>query len=63
MDTREPVGNQNGPHVPASALKLWFRELTDPVIPQSLYDQCIDVRDTMGVWSWLSSWPLLVGMQ
>ena len=45
MDTREPVGDQQGPHVPASALKLWFRELAEPVIPQSLYDQCIDVRE------------------
>ena len=30
-------------HVPSSALKLWFRELGDPLVPKSVYDQAIDV--------------------
>ncbi|XP_048034515.1 rho GTPase-activating protein 39-like [Megalobrama amblycephala] len=29
------------PNVPASLLKLWYRELEEPVIPQSFYKQCI----------------------
>jgi len=29
------------PHIPASALKLWFRELESPLIPAELYDKCI----------------------
>jgi hypothetical protein len=32
------------PNVPASTLKLWFRELARPVIPDSLYELCIQVR-------------------
>ncbi|KXS12662.1 hypothetical protein M427DRAFT_502256 [Gonapodya prolifera JEL478] len=31
------------PSVPASLLKLWMRELADPIIPVELYDQCIGV--------------------
>lgn len=30
------------PHTPASLLKLWYRELYDPLIPHSLYDDCIE---------------------
>ncbi|XP_051947947.1 rho GTPase-activating protein 39-like isoform X2 [Xyrauchen texanus] len=33
--------NLSDPNVPASLLKLWYRELEDPVIPQSFYKQCI----------------------
>jgi len=29
------------PHVPASLLKLWYRELTEPIVPFSFYDRCI----------------------
>jgi len=29
------------PHVPASLLKLWFRDLYEPLIPSRFYDQCI----------------------
>ncbi|XP_014668112.1 PREDICTED: rho GTPase-activating protein 39-like [Priapulus caudatus] len=29
------------PHVPASLLKLWYRELYEPLIPHSFYDDCI----------------------
>ncbi|MBN3304051.1 RHG39 protein, partial [Amia calva] len=33
--------NLSDPNVPASLLKLWYRELEEPVIPQSFYRQCI----------------------
>lgn len=29
------------PHVLASLLKLWLRELCDPLVPEHLYDECI----------------------
>ena len=29
-----PMGMLRDPHVPASLLKLWFRELEDPLIPE-----------------------------
>jgi Rho GTPase-activating protein 39 len=30
------------PHLPASLLKLWFRELHEPLIPPEYYDACVD---------------------
>ncbi|XP_076839788.1 rho GTPase-activating protein 39 isoform X2 [Brachyhypopomus gauderio] len=33
--------NLSDPNVPASLLKLWYRELEEPVIPQTFYKQCI----------------------
>ncbi|KAL8592052.1 hypothetical protein ACOMHN_032522 [Nucella lapillus] len=30
------------PHVPASLLKLWYRELSEPLIPAQLYGECVD---------------------
>ncbi|KAK6190447.1 hypothetical protein SNE40_002312 [Patella caerulea] len=30
------------PHVPASLLKLWYRELYQPLIPSEFYQECID---------------------
>ncbi|KAK1801660.1 hypothetical protein P4O66_022309, partial [Electrophorus voltai] len=33
--------NLSDPNVPASLLKLWYRELEEPVIPQAFYKQCI----------------------
>ncbi|CAF0922158.1 unnamed protein product [Brachionus calyciflorus] len=33
------------PHLPASLLKLWYRELYDPLIPNELYDECIQYCD------------------
>uniref|UniRef100_S4RIL2 Rho GTPase activating protein 39 n=1 Tax=Petromyzon marinus TaxID=7757 RepID=S4RIL2_PETMA len=29
------------PHVPASLLKLWYRELEEPLIPRQFYERCI----------------------
>lgn len=29
------------PNVPASLLKLWYRDLYEPLIPMEFYDQCI----------------------
>ena len=29
------------PHVPASLLKLWMRELCDPLVPNELYNDCV----------------------
>jgi hypothetical protein len=28
-------------HLPASLLKLWYRELSEPLIPSIFYEQCI----------------------
>ena len=33
------------PHVPASLLKLWLRELTDPLIPADMYNDCISCAE------------------
>ncbi|OCT60597.1 rho GTPase-activating protein 39 [Xenopus laevis] len=33
--------NLDDPTVPASLLKLWYRELEEPLIPQQYYKQCI----------------------
>ncbi|KAM4030270.1 rho GTPase-activating protein 39-like isoform 2-T2 [Anomaloglossus baeobatrachus] len=33
--------NMSDPTVPASLLKLWYRELEEPLIPQQFYKQCI----------------------
>ena len=32
----------NDPHVPASLLKLWYRELEEPLIPAEYYTDCIE---------------------
>ena len=29
------------PHVPASLLKLWLRELQAPLVPDELYNECV----------------------
>jgi len=42
LDKFEDSNNYHEPHVPASALKLWFRELPEPLIPESLYNNCIN---------------------
>ncbi|KAG8197074.1 hypothetical protein JTE90_004341 [Oedothorax gibbosus] len=35
------VPDSNDPHVPASLLKLWYRELYEPLIPNEFYEECI----------------------
>ncbi|KAI8845296.1 hypothetical protein BJ741DRAFT_587538 [Chytriomyces cf. hyalinus JEL632] len=38
------------PHVPSSLLKLWLRELAEPLIPATLYDDCIEIgREAMAM--------------
>lgn len=37
-----PPGVAGDPHVPASLLKLWYRELHEPLIPAALYQECVD---------------------
>ncbi|KAI6044668.1 hypothetical protein EDC04DRAFT_2889756 [Pisolithus marmoratus] len=34
--------NVDDPHVLASLLKLWLRELCDPLVPEELYNDCIN---------------------
>ena len=29
------------PHVLASLMKLWLRELCDPLVPEEMYNECI----------------------
>eukprot|EP00118_Oscarella_pearsei_P012444 m.91897 g.91897 ORF g.91897 m.91897 type:complete len:718 (+) comp36709_c0_seq23:192-2345(+) len=41
IDSFEVPKTRNDPHVPASLLKLWFRELYFPLIPANYYDECI----------------------
>jgi hypothetical protein len=36
------------PHVPSSLLKLWLRELAEPIIPTSKYQLCITVGKEEG---------------
>lgn len=50
MDKGERARDLQDPHVPASALKLWFRELAEPIIPAELYDDCINVRAATVEW-------------
>ncbi|KAK3522736.1 hypothetical protein QTP86_030783 [Hemibagrus guttatus] len=40
-----PTGLED-PHIPASLLKLWYRELEDPVIPHEYYEECISNYDS-----------------
>lgn len=36
-------------HAPASLLKLWYRELYNPLIPDEFYEECIKVDDPKDV--------------
>ncbi|KAF4078287.1 hypothetical protein AMELA_G00197580 [Ameiurus melas] len=52
--------NLSDPNVPASLLKLWYRELEEPVIPQSFYTQCIsNYEDTEAAISVVQALPEL----
>ena len=37
----EIMKNVQDPHLPASLLKLWYRELYEPLIPSEYYEECI----------------------
>lgn len=36
-----PPASLTDPHIPASTIKFWFRDLYDPLIPADLYEDCI----------------------
>jgi Rho GTPase-activating protein 39 len=40
-DLIDLMANIQDPHLPASLLKLWYRELYEPLIPHEMYDECI----------------------
>uniref|UniRef100_A0A3Q2XCT0 Rho GTPase-activating protein 39 n=1 Tax=Hippocampus comes TaxID=109280 RepID=A0A3Q2XCT0_HIPCM len=37
--------NLSDPNVPASLMKLWYRELEEPLIPMNFYNQCVSNCD------------------
>ncbi|XP_028590631.2 rho GTPase-activating protein 39-like isoform X2 [Podarcis muralis] len=41
VDQWKIPNNVGDPNIPASLLKLWYRELEEPVIPQQFYKECI----------------------
>ncbi|XP_056363557.1 rho GTPase-activating protein 39-like isoform X2 [Oenanthe melanoleuca] len=42
VDQWKIPNNLSDPNIPASLLKLWYRELEEPVIPQQFYKECIN---------------------
>jgi len=42
---QQPVLNCSDVHVAASLLKLWYRELSEPLVPCELYDACLFSHD------------------
>ncbi|XP_049851535.1 rho GTPase-activating protein 39-like [Schistocerca gregaria] len=51
--------NISDPHIPASLLKLWFRELKNSVIPSDLYPACIEASRNENVGDILATVDLL----
>lgn len=45
LDRWEVPTDITDPHVPASLLKLWFRELHEPLIPEQFYEKCVNNCD------------------
>ena len=37
-----PPTDCSDPHIPVSLLKLWYRELQEPLIPAEFYDECVE---------------------
>ena len=51
LDRFEDGGNlapSQDAHAPASLLKLWVRELYEPLIPDSFYNECVSMRQDDG---------------
>jgi len=52
-DRWNPPRGCSEPHSPASLLKLWYRELYEPLIPPEFYEQCVnncmDVDISVGI--------------
>jgi hypothetical protein len=46
-------------HAPASLLKLWYRELYDPLIPDDLYNECTETDDPKEVMAIVDRLPSL----
>ena len=38
----DPSNQCTDPHILASLLKLWYRELYEPLIPHDFYERCVD---------------------
>ncbi|XP_014258422.1 rho GTPase-activating protein 39 isoform X2 [Cimex lectularius] len=45
LDKWERPTEYTDAHTPASLLKLWYRELYEPLIPDNLYEDCISCHD------------------
>lgn len=41
-DQWRPPTEGTDPHILASLLKLWYRELYEPLIPHQFYERCVD---------------------
>jgi hypothetical protein len=54
LDRSESIEYLKDAHVPSSALKLWFRELGEPLIPKNYYDKAIDVWQPLNLNALLS---------
>ncbi|GAB6028891.1 hypothetical protein CHUAL_004690 [Chamberlinius hualienensis] len=39
----------NDPHVPGSLIKLWYRELYEPLIPSQFYNECVENHDDVDI--------------
>lgn len=37
-----PSAEMTDGHAPASLLKLWYRELYEPLIPDNMYNECVN---------------------
>ncbi|XP_017874223.1 PREDICTED: filaggrin-2 isoform X3 [Drosophila arizonae] len=44
-DVPDYKNNMVDAHAPASLLKLWYRELYDPLIPDDYYEDCVNTED------------------
>lgn len=49
----------NDPAVPASLLKMWVRELAEPVIPHSFYERCLKTRQVQAAMDIVDELPEL----